>query len=55
MMAHVWYSLSAAVGNDKGINGKSELKERLNEQKLSDFLNISKEYAKDYLEPYAVS
>jgi len=55
MMAHIWYSLSAAQGNDEGINGKSELKKQLNEQQLSDSLYIAKEYAKDYLEPYAVS
>lgn len=53
-LAHVWYSLSAAQGNDKGISGKSQMSEQLNQQQLIDSSDIAKEYAKEYLEPYVV-
>ena len=55
MIAHVWYSLSAAQDNDKGINGRNKLSKELSNEQLSDSLYIAKEYAKDYLEPYIAS
>jgi TPR repeat protein len=53
-LAHVWYSLSAAQGNEKGISGKSQMSDHLSKQQLSDSSNIAKDYAKEYLEPYVV-
>lgn len=52
MMAHIWYSLSAAQGNDKGITGKSKMALTLSDDQLADSSIIAKEYAKEYLEPY---
>lgn len=55
LMAHVWYSLSAALDNDKGIQGKSILAKKLSNQQLLESRNLAKIYAEDYLEPYVIS
>lgn len=52
MIAHVWYSLSAAQDNNKGIDGKIKLSKELSDEQLSDSRYFAKEYAKNYLEPY---
>ena len=52
MLAYIWYSLSAAQGNDKGIAGKSKMALTLNDDQLADSSTITKEYAKNYLQPY---
>lgn len=55
LIAHVWYSLSAAQDNDKGINGRNKLTKELSDEQLSDSRYFAREYAKDYLEPYVAS
>lgn len=55
LMAHVWYSLSAALDNDKGINGKSELAKKLSDQQLVDSRLLAHDFAEDYLRPYVIS
>ena len=55
VIAHVWYSLSAAQGNEKGLSEKEKLGKVLNDEQLSDSKYFAKEYAQDYLEPYVVS
>jgi TPR repeat protein len=55
MMAHVWYSLSAALDDEKGIQGQSELVARLSKQQRIDSAYLAHEYAREYLQPYVVS
>lgn len=51
VMAHVWYSLSAAQGNAEGIRGKKEIEKRLSETQLNQSKILSREYAEMYLQP----
>ena len=55
MIAHIWYSLSAAQDNDKGIAGRNKLSKELSDEQLADSRYFAKEYAKSYLEPYISS
>lgn len=55
VIAHVWYSLSAAQDNEKGMAEKNKLAEKLSDEQLSDSKYFAKEYAENYLEPYVVS
>jgi len=55
MIAHVWYSLSAAQENDKGIDSKNKIGKELSREQLADSQYFAKEYAKNYLEPYVAS
>jgi len=54
-LAHVWYSLSAAQDNDKGITGKKKLAKELSNEQLAESRIFAKQYAKNYLEPYIAS
>lgn len=54
-MTYVWYSLSAAVGNPKGIDAKNTLSKNLSAQQLAKSKLLTQNYAQDYLEPYVIS
>lgn len=54
-LAHVWYSLSAAQNNDKGITGKKKLTQELSNEQLAESRILTKKYAQSYLEPYIAS
>lgn len=55
VIAHIWYSLSAAQKNEKGLFEKNKLGKELTDEQLSDSTYFAKEYAQSYLEPYVVS
>lgn len=52
MMAHVWYSLSAAQGDEVGLQAKARLASQLSHAQLIDSSYLSSEYAGEYLAPY---
>ena len=52
VIAHVWYSLSAAQDNAKGLSERGKLASMLSDEQLPDSKYFANEYAKSYLEPY---
>lgn len=55
LMAHIWYSLSAAQGDETGTLEKIALEKTLSSQQLADSRYLAKEYARYYLQPYIAS
>lgn len=51
VLAHVWYSLSAAQGNSEGIRGKKKVEEILSQAQLIQSGKLALQYATLYLEP----
>lgn len=51
VLAHVWYSLSAAQDNEEGIKGKKRIEKILNEAQLKKSKKLTREYAELYLKP----
>lgn len=52
VLAHVWYSLSAAQDNAEGIRGKKAVAKKLNRSQLQQSKKMAHEYAELYLQPY---
>ncbi len=52
VLAHVWYSLSAAQDNAEGIRMQGVLNESLDPGQRRESRQLTLEYAQRYLEPY---
>jgi TPR repeat protein len=52
VLAHVWYSLSAAQGDREGRAGKDRLEKELTNDQLMTSRQLAQEYAMEYLAPY---
>ena len=52
VIAHVWYSLSAAQENAEGIMGRRSIEKNLSQAQLKQSKKLAMEYAQKYLEPY---
>ena len=55
VLAHVWYSLSAAQGDTEGVAGKERLEKTLTDDQLMTSRRLAREYAERYLAPYRTS
>lgn len=55
VLAHVWYSLSAAQGDRKGLTERKRLENLLTRDQLDRSRQLAPEYAKQYLAPYRKS
>lgn len=55
ILAHVWYTLSAAQGDQDAMRAKAELEQVLNDQQLARSRILAERYAADYLAPYRPS
>ncbi|MGB1110592.1 MAG: hypothetical protein ACPG4N_09565 [Gammaproteobacteria bacterium] len=52
LMAHVWYSLSAAQKNPQGMEMKARIGDRLSPDQIRQSREIAERYAQKYLAPY---
>ena len=52
VLAHVWYSLSAAQDNEVGIHYQQSVERELTQEDLARSQKLVLEYSKLYLEPY---
>jgi len=55
VLAHVWYSLSAAQGDREGLAEKGRLEKELTNDQLMTSRQLMQEYAQEYLAPYRSS
>lgn len=52
VLAHVWYTLSAAQGDSEAIQAKARLGQKLTRRQLNRSRALAERYAADYLAPY---
>ncbi|MCP3869773.1 MAG: sel1 repeat family protein [Gammaproteobacteria bacterium] len=52
VLAHVWYSLSAAQGDEAAISAKAMLEKRLSQDQLKASRQLSEEYGVLYVVPF---
>ena len=55
IIAHVWFSLSAAQGDQEGQSGKDQLAKAMTTDQLAKSSQLTQEYARKYLAPYRKS
>lgn len=52
VLAHVWYSLSAAQDNEEGMRMKRQIEKTLGDKQMLQSHKLTREFARLYLEPF---